>query len=368
MLPAWGYHVREDYIGVSNLFLSMHAGLWLAVPLARRLLAGRPAAGLLAAGCAIVCAGFLLLATLRPGAAEWWRLLCTLGVGMGAGLVNRGAFQAISMLYQRDPAATVNLAGVFFGAGTVLVSLLVAGTYYVYTVSSILVWIALIPGFFAGMYFKATRGARAEEPGLPERLGTGWEQTRDALKTPLAVLLALLLFFQFANEWSIGGWLPLLLTKRIGVSPAAALIMLALYWLALMVGRAGVAALLERVPHGRLLGLSSLAAFFGCVVLASTNNRFGAVAGILFLGGGFASVFPLAVERIKDYFPSYHPGFFNGVFSLAASGGLLAPWSLGFLVKHWGARAVIAVPLVGTWVVVILVILLRAEAKLARYL
>ena len=56
---------------------------------------------------------------------------------------------------------------------------------------------------------------------------------------PAAVLLALLLFFQLGNEWALAGWLALFLTQRLGISPAAALLMLALYWLALLVGRVG---------------------------------------------------------------------------------------------------------------------------------
>ncbi len=192
-----------------------------------------------------------------------------------------------------------------------------------------------------------------------------WRDTLNGLKSPVAVLLALLLFFQFGNEWSLAGWLPLLLTKRVGVSPASSLLLLTLFWLALAVGRIVAAALLARVPHGKLLGASVLAALFGCLVLAATDNRFGAVSGILLTGAGFASVYPLAVERIGGRFPAYHPGFFNGIFSFAITGGLLAPWSLGFFVERWGAGAVIAVPLLGTLMVSLLVVLLWAEAKWA---
>jgi fucose permease len=183
----------------------------------------------------------------------------------------------------------------------------------------------------------------------------------------VAVILALLLFFQFGNEWSVAGWLPLLLTKRVGVSPASSLVMLALYWLALLIGRVAVLAILGRVGHGKLLGGSVLAALFGCAILAATDNRFGAVTGILLVGAGFASVYPLAAERIRGRFPSYHPGFFNGIFSFAVSGGLLAPWSLGFFVELWGVGAVIAVPLLGTMMVAFLLMVLWAEAKMAAY-
>lgn len=368
ILPAWGYHVREDFLTVGNFFLSMNVGLLLSAAFAHYGLAGRDSPTTLVTACAVACASLLVLALLPPGIPDWGRMAGIAGVGLGAGLLNRGVFQAISVLYRSDPAATVNLAGIFFGSGCVAVSLLVAGTFYVYTVASILVWIALIPGLFLGMYIKALKASAAWRAEAPERAGTpGWRETLTALRSPPAVLLALLLFFQFGNEWSLAGWLPLLLTKRVGVSPASSLLMLTLYWLALLVGRVAASALLPRLPHGKLLGAGGLAALLGCIVLAATNNRFGAVSGILLVGGGFAPVYPLAVERIGGRFPSYHPGFFNGIFSFAVSGGLLAPWSLGFFVDRWGAGAVIAVPLLGTLMVCLLVVLLWAEAKLASY-
>jgi hypothetical protein len=364
ILPAWGYHVREDHLTVGNFFLSMNAGLLLSAVVARKLLRETETAFLLAVASGVSSASLFVLALLPPGVWDGWRMAGILGVGLGAGLLHRGVFQAISPLYERDGTATVYLAGILFGAGCVTVSLLVAGTFYVYTVSSILVWTALIPAFFSGFYLRV-RAAGARCRGSWRE--AGWRETLAGLKSPVAVLLALLLFFQFGNEWSLAGWLPLLLTKRVGVSPASSLLMLTLYWLALLVGRVGMLAILSRIGHGKLLMGSVLAALFGCVVLAATNNRFGAVMGILLVGAGFASVYPLAVERIRGRFPSYHPGLYNGIFSFAVTGGLLAPWSLGIFVEQWGAGAVIAVPLLGTMMVAVLLLVLWAEAKLAAY-
>src|ERR1039457_7733027 len=113
------------------------------------------------------------------------------------------------------------------------------------------------------------------------------------------------LFFQFGNEWSIAGWLPLFLIRRLGISPADSLLLLALYWAALLVGRIVSQLLLKRMSHGLLLIGSIVSALLGTIVLASTNNRFGAVMGILFVGGGFASVYPLGTEKIAHRFPYY---------------------------------------------------------------
>src|SRR6202043_3765263 len=102
---------------------------------------------------------------------------------------------------------------------------------YVYTVPSILVLFAVLPGFYAGIYAKAKlhRGLIVHQMPLAQVLHD--------FRNPGAVLFSLVLFFQFGNEWSIAGWLPLFLTQRLGMSPANSVLILALYWMALLVGR-----------------------------------------------------------------------------------------------------------------------------------
>lgn len=107
------------------------------------------------------------------------------------------------------------------------------------------------------------------------------------------------------------------------------------------------------------------AELLGCLILSSTNNRFGAVAGILMIGAGFAPVYPLVVEKIGRRFPYYRPGFYNGIFSFALTGGLLAPATLGFYAAQWGVRVVMGLPLLGACMVFVLLLLIWLEARLS---
>lgn len=74
------------------------------------------------------------------------------GISSAAGLLQCAVFQAISLLYINDRAAAVNLAGALLGGGCLAMALLVSGTFYVYTVPSILIMVAAIPGLFAAAY------------------------------------------------------------------------------------------------------------------------------------------------------------------------------------------------------------------------
>ena len=84
----------------------------------------------------------------------------------------------------------------------------------------------------------------------------------------------------------------------------------------------------------------------------------------LLVGGGFAAIYPLIAERIGREFPDFRPGFFNGIFSLALTGAMLAPWTLGHLADVWGVGVVMAIPLAGTCMVLVLVLVIWLEAKI----
>jgi fucose permease len=358
ILPAWGYHRDPaDFVAVGNYFLCIAIGIMVATRAAGALLERRGISFLLTGGCGLSCAALLFLAAAPPPASDWERSAGLLVLGLGAGLINVALFHAISRRYQSDAAGTVTLGGAYYGMGCLAATLLVAGTFYAYTVPSILIFMAVVPGLFAGVYARTPFATAAAAP--PPTMG---QAMRD-FRSPGAVLFALLLFFQFGNEWSIAGWLPVFLIRRVGLSQSGALNILALYWLFLLVGRLAAIAALPRVRHGRLLAGSMICAIFGCLILFSTNNSFGAATGALFVGAGFASIYPLVLEAIGRRFPYYHPGFFNGIFTFAQVGGLLAPATLGYAADIWGVGVVLGIPLIGTIMVMALLVLIWLESK-----
>jgi MFS transporter, FHS family, glucose/mannose:H+ symporter len=358
ILPAWGCHLDPpDFVAVGNYFLSLGVGLVAASSLARPIMARRGVSFLLVFSCGISCLALVYLALVAPPHSAWLRAAGLLVLGGGAGLLNMALFHAISGRYQVDSAGTVNLGGVWYGFGCLAATMLVAGTFYAYSVTTILIFMAVVPGIFAGVYGRSAPvlAPKAGHPALRQAL--------QDFRSPGAVMFALLLFIQFGNEWSIAGWLPIFLIRRVGLSPIEALEVLGLYWLCLMAGRLVAVAILPRVRHSRLLLGSVASALFGCCLLFYTDNGFGAAMGAFFLGCGYASIYPLVAEAIGHRFPYYHPGFFNGIFSLALLGGLLAPASLGYAASVLGVGVVVGIPLIGTCVVMVLLLLIWLESK-----
>src|ERR1051326_9207582 len=148
-LPAWGYHVETNFVVIGYYFLSLNLGILAAVWTAHELLPRKGIKYVLITGSLVACGAFLYLAAVGP---PWPPILRDIGLfllGGSAGLMNTSIFHAISPVYKHDPAATVNLGGILLGLGCVTTALLVSGAFYVYTVPSILILFAVIPGFYA---------------------------------------------------------------------------------------------------------------------------------------------------------------------------------------------------------------------------
>ena len=153
ILPAWGYHRDPpQFVAVGNYFLSLAMGIVFAAIVSRRFMARRGLTFLLVFACALSCVSLTFLGMVSPPASEWWRVLGLFALGAGAGLLNMALFQAISGRYQADAAGTVGRGGIWYGLGCLAATLLVAGTFYAYTVPAILGLMAVAPAIFACIY------------------------------------------------------------------------------------------------------------------------------------------------------------------------------------------------------------------------
>lgn len=354
-LPGWRYHLEASFSDAGNYFLVMAAGFVLSIFAVHTFLASRGSRFLLLLASAIACGGFVWMAVASWIELPMARLPGLFCAGASAGLWSTVMFQSITPAYRRNAGTRTNRAGMLFGAGCLLTALLTAGMYSALPVAAVLAALAIPPGLAAVWFARSTATA--------PRLRVSWSW-RD-FQNPGVALFGLLLFFQFGNEWSIAGWLPLFLIRRLGMSPRTSLLMLALYWTVLLAGRLVAQWVMLRASRTVLLAGSILSALLGTVVLASTNNGFGAVMGVVFAGAGFAPVFPLVARKIGYRFREYQASVFNGLFSVAMLGGLLAPWAASFFASGWGIEAVMFLPMLGTCAVFVLMLLILLEAKLS---
>ena len=81
------------------------------------------------------------------------------------------------------------------------------------------------------------------------------------------------------------------------------------------------------------------------------------------IGAGVAPIYPLVAESLDERF-SYHPGFYNGIFTVAISGAMCGAWLLGYVDSALGIRYVMLLPAFGSVVVFLLALLVMLESNL----
>lgn len=361
LLVAWQYHIgtAPELIGLH--FLAFSAGYVVAAGTAQRLLTQVSIRSVALFACAIGFATLSGLSFLVPPVLPLWRITGLGFVGLAGGALVTALLYALEPCYDKAPAAAASICGGLFGCGCLLATLIVGATYFIGSVQIETGLLAIFPLIFFLIY-AFNRYPPALVP-VDRGRDLGARESLKDLRSIAAVLFSLLLFFQFGNEWALAGWLPLFLIHRLGTNPEWAIFALAGYFLALLVGRLAGRALLPVVNHRRLLIASIALAMLGYLLLSFTTFLPGAFLAVLIAGIGFGPVYPLIAENLDSRF-SYHPGFYNGIFSVAITGAMCAPWVLGYVDSYFGIRYVMLIPALGSVAVLILALLIMLEARL----
>ena len=362
LLIAWRYHIDTDPHLVGFHFLALNAGYVTAVAVAQWLLSRISIRIVALTACGLAFASLIGLSFAAPPVPSTWRICGLACIGMAGGALATALLYALEPYFLQAPAGLANLAGLLFGGGCLLSTAMVGITYFAGSVQIETALLAIVPFIYFVLYASnkfppALRPAEFSEEDRRVR------ESLRSLRSIAAILFGLLLFVQFGNEWAIAGWLPLFLIHRLGANPVWAIFALGIYFLALTSGRLISRRLLARMNHRKLLLGSIVCAMVGCVLLSFANSMAAAWIAVIMIGAGFAPIYPLVAERLDDRF-SYHPGFYTRIFSVAITGGMSAPWLLGYVDGYFGTSYVMLLPALGSIAVLILALLITLEAHL----
>jgi MFS transporter, FHS family, glucose/mannose:H+ symporter len=358
LVVAWQYYIDVAPQVIGLHFLFVNAGYVIAAVVAERLLIRVSIKSIALTACILSSCSLLALGLVRPPVAVAWRLAVLGVMGLGAGALGTSLLYASQSSFEERPATAVNQAGILFGCGCLLSTVVVGGIYFFGSVQLQTLLLAIVPLLFM-LIFSLSKCIPQPKLRNPEQ--ELLRNTLGDLRSIATVLFSLLLFFQFGNEWAIAGWLPLFLIHRLGSNPVLAIGVLAIYFVTLMLGRLAAQKSLPFLSHRRLLLGSIAAAMFGFLLLIMAGSLTVAAVGVVIIGAGYAPIYPLIAERLDDRF-SFHPGFYNGAISIAITGAMSAPWLLGFVDAFLGMRSVMLLPAFGSIVVLLLSLLLTLEA------
>jgi len=279
-------------------------------------------------------------------------------LGIGGGGLNGGSNALTSDLNPESRSAALNLLGIFFGFGALLIPLLIGTLLGILGLQAILV-VAAVLSLVPFAYFLLLRFPPAKQAqGFPLR------QAARVVGSPLLWLCGLLLFFQSGNEFTMGGWISTYLNEQFRFSPMTASLVLSGYWGTMMLGRLIISRRLVRVLKNETLVLASavLALAATALVVAAPTGPLAAL-GIVLTGLGFAAIFPTTLAIAGEAFSDLTGTAFSVIFMIALAGGMTAPWLTGKVANASGLRTGLLIPVVSCVMIILIQLLIMRVIK-----
>jgi predicted MFS family arabinose efflux permease len=266
------------------------------------------------------------LAITGTGDGAWAYPIAVLGtslLGLGAG-VSAGPLNAYpQVLFPGRAEGAVVALHTITGAGLAFCPLLGAAAIDADA------WIVFPLGLLA-LHVTATLGLeRARLPRVePEHEGA---TPARPLGQPALWLFLAIAFLYGTTEQLFGNWGIVFLVEERGLSPAAAGAAAAAFWASVAAGRAGVFALLLRVPAGPVLPALTALMAAGALLVPLVNGPVLAVAFFALGGLGCGAVFPLSVALASRRFPAHRAFVSSLQFAALVSGLGVGSFGAGLL-------------------------------------
>jgi MFS transporter, FHS family, glucose/mannose:H+ symporter len=305
---AQQWHLRDKDAGL--LLLVQFAASASAALLVRRHLWNTLAVGyvLFSAGGAGI---FLLQQRSLPAFAA-------LGLGMGLAMTSTNM-----LIGRRNPqrmGAALALLNFSWSAGSVLCPLLLAAFLRHFpsraafgVVGLLALPFALLPLLAEG---KAADVAMSDAPASPGR--------REA---PIILYFALLAFLYVGIEASVGNWMSTYATRNAAWSFAGSTMVVAVFWAAIVIGRATTPAALAWMSEVRLYRGAVICASVGIGLLLLAHGAVSLLVASAIIGLALAPIFPLILALfLREIGRSRNAGW---VFAMAGVGGAVLSWLTG---------------------------------------
>lgn len=358
IVPALSRRLPMTLGDIGTLFLLMNFGM-LVASLVVGLVVDRVGLRMpLAAGAALVGLGLAIIAAAHRYESLLAAVAC---VGFGGGALNAVTNTLVADLHDDEhrKAAALNLLGVFFGFGALLMP---------FSVGALTSRFGVPPLVTAGAVLCLAVAVTAAMMSFPSpKQAQGWplSQMPRFIRMPTVRTLALLLFFESGNEFLLGGYISTFLTRELNSSLAAASYLLAGFWGAIMLARLALSRSRVRVDPDLTVVGGALTAAAGSVVMAGAPNAFVAGFGIVLTGFALAGVFPSVLGFAGARFHEHSGTVFGILFTIALCGGMTIPWVAGWLAEHFGLRTVFGFAAANAFVVAAMMVVARHLASRA---
>lgn len=280
----------------------------------------------LACGYGLIGAGAICIFLLQQ------KSLPAFGVyGLGLGLAMTSTNMLTGRRYPHRMGAALALVNFSWSAGAVACPLLAAQFLRHATAGAAFGLIGLIALPFALLPLLADR-SDLDASTSPGPAPTGIREATTIL------YFALLAFLYVGIEASVGNWMSTYATRTTAWTFSGSTVAVAVFWAALLLGRATTPAILARMPERRLYRASVVATIAGVLLLLAAHSPLTILAGSALTGFALAPLFPLILALfLAEIGGSSNAGW---VFATAGMGGAVLSWLTGIISTGTGSLRV----------------------------
>ena len=279
--------------------------------------------------------------------------------GIGGGAINGSTNALVADISDKDKGASLSLLGVFFGIGALGMPLISGILDDYYSFETILSSVGIMT-LAAGIIFLLIKF-----PPPKQTQGFPLKQGINLIRDNVLLLFAFFLFFQSGFEGIINNWTTTYLIDKYSVQQSNALFGLSSFVAGMVIMRVLNGSLLRSLSAKKLLITSFIMILLGLTILEAGNSFGLSLSGLVLLGAGLASGFPVMLGFVSERYPAISGTAFSIVLSISLLGNTLFNFGMGIIAQNFGIRHLITFAFAETAIMIalFLVVLNRIRYK-----
>jgi FHS family glucose/mannose:H+ symporter-like MFS transporter len=309
---------------------------------------------LLSVCCVFMFAGFEVIA--YAPSANLLKIFIFL-FGIGGGAINGSTNALVADISDKDKGAALSFLGVFFGIGALGMPVIsgILDKYYSFEVILSSVGILTLA---AGILFLLIKF-----PPPKQKQGFPLTQGIKLIKDNVLLLIAFFLFFQSGFEGMINNWTTTYLTDQNSVQQSNALFGLSSFVAGMIIMRLLNSSVLRSVSVKKILVVSFIMTLVGLTILKAGNSFSMSLSGLVLLGAGLASGFPVMLGFVAERYPGISGTAFSLVLSIALLGNTLINYGMGIIAQNFGIQHLITFAIAETLIMIALCLMVLRSIK-----
>ena len=253
-------------------------------------------------------------------------------IGFGGGILNGSTSALVSDISDGNIGANLSVLGVYFGIGAFGMPLLIGLLSNIFTSSEIIASI----GFFLFIPLVYFILINFPKPKMVRQfpLKDFIQMTKD----PVIILIGVFLFFESGVEGITNSWTTTYLRDIVIAEKSQSLFALSVLVLSLTLTRIVLGYILRRVSSSLIQLISICVAAAGALVLMFSITYGLTLLGLILLGAGFASGFPIFLGYVGELYKEMSGTAFSFVMVIALIGNMVINYLMGVIAQVAGMK------------------------------